>query len=131
MKSAWAHAGKVVAQRRLGETVIETFETFNPLSCGRGEDTESEREIQRALEKAIRGRTVLAVAHRLSTLLFFDRIIVLMDGKIVEDGAPVELFKRGGVFSSLWRMQGQGLSIDDALERTIGEALAADGTARR
>jgi ATP-binding cassette, subfamily B, bacterial len=91
-------------------------------------DTESEREIQRALEKLIRGRTVLAVAHRLSTLISFHRIVVLMDGQIVEDGAPAELHRRGGVFSSLWRLQAEGLTMDEAVERTMN---AADGKAAR
>jgi ATP-binding cassette, subfamily B, bacterial len=79
-------------------------------------DTESEREIQKALEALIRGRTVLAVAHRLSTLVTFDRIVVVIDGKIVEDGAPAELRRRGGIFDSLWRMQADGLSMDDAAD---------------
>jgi ATP-binding cassette subfamily B protein len=89
-------------------------------------DTESEREIQAALEELIRGRTVLAVAHRLSTLVSFDRIVVLMDGKIVEDGSPIELRRRGGVFDSLWRMQADELSMDDAVEKALDKAAAAE-----
>jgi ATP-binding cassette, subfamily B, bacterial len=94
-------------------------------------DTESEREIQKALEELIRGRTVLAVAHRLSTLVAFDRIVVLMDGKIVEDGPPLELRRRGGVFESLWRMQADGLSMDDAVERTMDDAASRGGRSIR
>jgi ATP-binding cassette subfamily B protein len=90
-------------------------------------DTESEREIQRALDELIRGRTVLAVAHRLSTLVAFDRIVVLMDGKVVEDGAPDELQRRGGIFSALWRMQADGLSLDDAVEKAMTGAAADAG----
>jgi ATP-binding cassette subfamily B protein len=75
-------------------------------------DSESEREIQRALADLMRGRTVLAVAHRLSTLSSFDRIIVLVDGRIVEDGSPVELRRRGGTFDALWRLQAEGFSFD-------------------
>jgi ATP-binding cassette subfamily B protein len=75
-------------------------------------DSESEREIQRALADLMRGRTVLAVAHRLSTLSSFDRIIVLVDGRIVEDGSPLELRRRGGTFDALWRLQAEGFSFD-------------------
>jgi ATP-binding cassette subfamily B protein len=71
-------------------------------------DTQSEAEIQVALNDLVHNRTVVAVAHRLSTLSSFDRIIVLRDGCIVEDGAPHELRRRGGEFDSLWRMQAEG-----------------------
>lgn len=72
-------------------------------------DTQSEAEIQAALSELIQGRTVVAVAHRLSTLANFERIVVLRDGHIVEDGAPHELRHRGGEFDALWRMQADGL----------------------
>ena len=75
-------------------------------------DTEAELAIQRALATLMHGRTVLAVAHRLSTLAAFDRIIVVIDGRIVEDGSPAELRGRRGVFDTLWRMQAEGLSLD-------------------
>ncbi|MGZ8250515.1 ABC transporter ATP-binding protein [Methylomagnum sp.] len=68
-------------------------------------DTASEIEIHRALAKLMRGRTVLAVAHRLSTVASFDRIIVLDQGRIVEDGNPAELRHRQGIFESMWRLQ--------------------------
>ena len=76
-------------------------------------DTESEMEIQYALAELMRGRTVLAVAHRLSTLSSFDRIIVLIDGRIVEDGSPLELRGSGGTFDALWRLQAEGFSLDN------------------
>ncbi|HYH37489.1 MAG TPA: ABC transporter ATP-binding protein [Azospirillum sp.] len=85
-------------------------------------DTESEIEIQRALNDLMRGRTVLAVAHRLSTLSGFDRIVVLVDGKVVEDGHPHELRRRGGAFETLWRLQAEGFSMDEALERGLRAA---------
>jgi ATP-binding cassette subfamily B protein len=69
-------------------------------------DTHSEIEIQKALEQLMRGRTVLAVAHRLSTVMGFDRILVLVAGRVAEDGSPETLRARGGVFDSLWRLQG-------------------------
>lgn len=71
-------------------------------------DTQSEAEIQAALNNLVHNRTVVAVAHRLSTLASFDRIIVLRDGRIVEDGSPMELRNRGGEFETLWRMQAEG-----------------------
>jgi ATP-binding cassette, subfamily B, bacterial len=80
-------------------------------------DTASEREIQRALAELMRGRTVLAVAHRLSTLSSFDRIIVLIDGRIVEDGSPLELRRRGGTFDALWRLQAEGFSLHGTADR--------------
>ncbi|QGZ29233.1 ABC transporter ATP-binding protein [Stutzerimonas stutzeri] len=71
-------------------------------------DTQSEAEIQVALNDLVHNRTVVAVAHRLSTLSSFDRILVLRDGRIVEDGPPHELRSRGGEFDALWRMQAEG-----------------------
>ncbi|MBV8168792.1 MAG: ATP-binding cassette domain-containing protein, partial [Alphaproteobacteria bacterium] len=72
-------------------------------------DSQSELEVQRALAELMRGRTVLAVAHRLSTLAAFDRIVVIKDGRIIEDGAPAELRKRQGFFSAAWARQGVGI----------------------
>jgi ATP-binding cassette subfamily B protein len=79
-------------------------------------DTESEMEIQRSLVRLMRGRTVIAVAHRLSTLTAFDRIIVVKGGQVVEDGTAVELRQRGGVFDTMWRLQAEGLSLDEIVE---------------
>jgi ATP-binding cassette subfamily B protein len=72
-------------------------------------DTESEQSIQEALARLFKGRTVIAIAHRLSTLDSFDRIIVLDRGHIVEDGAPRRLLQaKGGVYS---RMYGRQLRV--------------------
>ena len=79
-------------------------------------DTESEMEIQRSLVRLMRGRTVIAVAHRLSTLTAFDRILVVKGGKIVEDGTAADLRQRGGLFDTMWRLQAEGLSLDEAAE---------------
>lgn len=72
-------------------------------------DTQSEAEIQTALDNLMQGRTVLAVAHRLSTLASFDRIVVLENGRIVEDGPPDRLRKQGGIFERLWQIQLEGI----------------------
>ncbi|MEC7794334.1 MAG: ABC transporter ATP-binding protein/permease [Pseudomonadota bacterium] len=68
-------------------------------------DTETERGIQTALERAGEGRTVLTIAHRLSTIADADRIVVLEDGHIVEDGTHADLLSRGGRYAGLWARQ--------------------------
>ncbi|RRV10604.1 ABC transporter ATP-binding protein [Pseudomonas sp. v388] len=68
-------------------------------------DSHSEAVIQAALAKLMQGRTVLVVAHRLSTVAHFNRVIVLHDGKIIEDGPPRQLRSQGGVYESLWVAQ--------------------------
>ena len=78
-------------------------------------DTESEMEIQRSLVRLMRDRTVMAVAHRLSTLAAFDRIVVMRAGRIVEDGTATELRRRGGLFDRMWRLQAEGLSLDEVV----------------
>lgn len=62
-------------------------------------DTESEEHVQQALDRLMIGRTVIAVAHRLSTLRNFDRIVVMQDGKIVEDGPPSVLEQQDGPYN--------------------------------
>jgi ATP-binding cassette, subfamily B, bacterial len=68
-------------------------------------DTESEQLVQDALARLINGRTVIAVAHRLSTLNNHDRIVVLERGRIVEDGTVPELLRRKGVYSMMLHRQ--------------------------
>ncbi len=68
-------------------------------------DSESERAIQSALDRLMQGRTVVAIAHRLSTLRSFDRIIVMDAGRIVDDGAPDELAARPGPYRELLAKQ--------------------------
>ena len=64
-------------------------------------DGESEELIRQALDRLMEGRTVIAIAHRLSTLRSFDRVVVLDHGGIVQDGSPDELLKRGGAYREL------------------------------
>ncbi|MDP9011695.1 MAG: ATP-binding cassette domain-containing protein, partial [Pseudomonadota bacterium] len=68
-------------------------------------DTESEQSIQEALTRLFKGRTVIAIAHRLSTLDAFDRIVVLDRGHIVEDGPPRRLLQTKGVYSRMYGRQ--------------------------
>ena len=68
-------------------------------------DARTERQIQRALDAVVAGRTTIAIAHRLSTLRKADLLVVLRDGRVVEQGAPAELLARDGEYARLWRAQ--------------------------
>jgi ATP-binding cassette subfamily B protein len=77
-------------------------------------DTDSEEAIRHALDRLMRGRTVIAIAHRLSTLRSFDRIVVLQDGQIVEDGTPNVLVQHKGIYRDLVRREMSRLSAQAA-----------------
>src|SRR5262245_37018733 len=64
-------------------------------------DGDSEEAVRQALDRLMGGRTVIAIAHRLSSLRSFDRIVVMQAGEVCEDGAPQVLVRRRGVYSSL------------------------------
>jgi ABC-type multidrug transport system fused ATPase/permease subunit len=68
-------------------------------------DSHSEQLIQQAMREAMVGKTVIAIAHRLSTVMDMDRLIVLQRGVIVADGSHSELLRRGGLYAELWRRQ--------------------------
>jgi ABC-type multidrug transport system fused ATPase/permease subunit len=68
-------------------------------------DTETESMVLAAVQEAMRGRTTLVIAHRLSTIRSADRILVLRDGAIEEQGSFQELLSRGGFFSYLYNLQ--------------------------
>ncbi len=68
-------------------------------------DTESEALVQEALDRLMAGRTTVVVAHRLSTIVHADRVLVLDDGRIVEAGTHQELLARGGLYEELYRRQ--------------------------
>ncbi len=76
-------------------------------------DSESEALIQDALEKLMKGRTSIAVAHRLSTIASMDRIVVLENGKILEQGSHEELLKKKGAYAHLWSRQSGGVIEGD------------------
>lgn len=71
-------------------------------------DSESEKLIQASLDKLMKHRTSIVIAHRLSTIAKLDRIVVLEDGVVVEDGSHSALLKRDGIYASLWRHQSGG-----------------------
>ncbi len=75
-------------------------------------DSESEVQIQKALQELMRGKTVIAIAHRLSTLRQMDRIIVMEHGTITEEGTHEELVAKKGIYSELWNHQAGGFLQD-------------------
>ena len=74
-------------------------------------DSEVEASIQTALERVMQGKTVLAIAHRLSTLSKMDRIIVMDQGRIVEVGTHKELLKMNGLYHRYWQRQSGGFIV--------------------
>lgn len=76
-------------------------------------DSEVEAAIQQSLYQLMEGKTVIAIAHRLSTIAAMDRLIVLDQGKIVEQGSHSELISKGGIYAQLWQRQTGGfLAVD-------------------
>ncbi|MBF9234367.1 ABC transporter ATP-binding protein [Microvirga alba] len=71
-------------------------------------DSEVEAAIQESLSTLMEGKTVVAIAHRLSTIAALDRLIVIEEGRIIEEGSHAELLKRGGLYARLWRRQSGG-----------------------
>jgi len=71
-------------------------------------DSESEKAIQDSLKNLMHNKTVIAIAHRLSTIAHLDRIIVMEEGQIVEDGTHDELLKKDRHYAMLWSMQSGG-----------------------
>jgi len=80
-------------------------------------DTETEASIQKAIDKILLGRTSLIIAHRLSTIVDADRIIVMSEGKIVEEGTHSELIQKDGVYHNLYMSQFKELNIDHQIEQ--------------
>ncbi|MGH6953950.1 MAG: metal ABC transporter permease, partial [Alphaproteobacteria bacterium] len=86
-------------------------------------DTATEKEIQGSLEEVALGRSTLIIAHRLSTVVGADEIVVLEDGRVAERGRHGELLASGGIYAAMWRRQ------QEAAERPAAapEARAAEG----
>lgn len=79
-------------------------------------DSEVEAEIQGALEQVMHGKTVLAIAHRLSTIAQMDRIVVMDQGRIVEQGTHAALLAQDGLYARYWNRQSGGFISDAAAE---------------
>ena len=76
-----------------------------------------EAAIQSNLDELMQGKTVLAIAHRLSTIAALDRLIVMDQGRIVEQGSHSDLVMQGGLYSELWARQSGGfLAADEAAQ---------------
>jgi ATP-binding cassette, subfamily B, heavy metal transporter len=84
-------------------------------------DTATEREIQSALEEVSQNRTALVIAHRLSTVVNADQIIVLDDGAIAERGTHGQLIAKGGLYAAMWARQREADEIEERLRRAREE----------
>jgi ATP-binding cassette subfamily B protein len=82
-------------------------------------DSETEKEIQKALDNLVQGRTTIAIAHRLSTLQKADRLVVLDRGVVVEDGPHDELMAQEGAYYRLY--QAQARNVDKDLDDSASE----------
>jgi ATP-binding cassette subfamily B multidrug efflux pump len=79
-------------------------------------DSEIEAAIQESLYNLMEGKTVIAVAHRLSTIAAMDRLVVMDKGRIVEEGSHDTLLRKGGLYADLWRRQSGGFLAREAAE---------------
>ncbi|MFU0507106.1 ABC transporter ATP-binding protein [Pseudaminobacter sp. NGMCC 1.201702] len=81
-------------------------------------DSEVEEAIQENLYRLMEGKTVIAIAHRLSTIAAMDRLVVMDEGRIVEEGTHAELVARGGLYAQLWMRQSGGFLQHEELEES-------------
>jgi ATP-binding cassette, subfamily B, multidrug efflux pump len=79
-------------------------------------DSEVEAAIQEQLTNLMMGKTVIAIAHRLSTIAAMDRLIIMDEGRVIEEGSHTELLRRGGLYAELWRRQSGGFLARDAAD---------------
>ncbi|MCZ2158181.1 ABC transporter ATP-binding protein/permease [Bartonella sp. 220] len=80
-------------------------------------DTATEQEIQQALDIVSRGRTTLIIAHRLSTVINADEILVLKNGRIIENGTHVQLLRKKGLYASMWNKQLEASQAEEKLRK--------------
>ena len=85
-------------------------------------DSQTEKDIQDSLDAVAKNRTTLVIAHRLSTIVHADRILVLEQGVLVEQGTHAELVERDGLYASLWNKQQEAEEARAKLARTLEEA---------
>jgi ATP-binding cassette subfamily B protein len=93
-------------------------------------DTHTEQEIQAALRDAARGRTTLVIAHRLSTVVEADEIIVLQDGRIAERGNHGALIAADGLYAEMWRRQAQAVEAAEAAAAAQAAELEFEARAK-
>jgi ATP-binding cassette subfamily B protein len=93
-------------------------------------DTRTEQEIQAALRDAARGRTTLVIAHRLSTVVEADEIIVLQDGRIAERGNHGQLIACDGLYAEMWRRQSEAVEAAEAAAAAQAAAEASEVRAK-
>lgn len=79
-------------------------------------DSEVESAIQEQLYNLMEGKTVIAIAHRLSTIAAMDRLVIMDEGRIIEQGSHGELLARGGLYAELWARQSGGFLAKEAAE---------------
>jgi ATP-binding cassette subfamily B protein len=89
-------------------------------------DSKTEKEIQKSLAEVSTDRTTIVIAHRLSTVVDADRIIVIDDGKIVESGRHAELLARDGRYAEMWRRQQETAEIQAHLQEALEAEEAAE-----
>ncbi|MBV9750480.1 MAG: ATP-binding cassette domain-containing protein, partial [Acetobacteraceae bacterium] len=93
-------------------------------------DTRTEREIGAALRAVSQDRTTLVIAHRLSTVVDADEILVLQDGYVAEQGTHAGLLATGGLYARMWALQAEEMAIEEAAgPATLGGLAAADASA--
>jgi ATP-binding cassette subfamily B protein len=93
-------------------------------------DTHTEREIQSALHEVSRNRTTLVIAHRLSTVVDADEILVLEKGEIVERGRHDDLVARKGAYAAMWNRQKRAEAARERVKKLETDPLATPGVAR-
>jgi ATP-binding cassette subfamily B protein len=93
-------------------------------------DTHTEREIQSALSEVSKNRTTLVIAHRLSTVVDADEILVLDHGEIVEQGKHAELVAKGGHYASMWNKQREAAAAREILLAVESDPDVVPGIAR-